>query len=136
MHVTDDHIKQLVKTRMGHYYLVGYFTASIIGMFIYCYKRSKKLKALAISKNYYLNWLGFAAYLVLGMGVIEKRLNQKVKEDISEILIDLNFAEELNPSKKTAEELYKTRKLIHNQIKHYKNFNLQTSMMKNLSLKV
>lgn len=135
MNLTDNHIEKLVQIRKGHYYLVGNFTASVIVLGIYCYKRSKKLKAFGYWKNYYLNLLGFTLYLFLGMGFVEKKLNQKVKDDIEDILIDLNFSDELNKNK-SDEERKKTRMMINNQLKHFKNFNIQTAMMSKFSAKV
>ncbi len=135
MNLTDNHLQKIIQTRKSHYYIVGNFAASILGILIYSYKRSKKLKALGYWKNYYLNWAGFAFYLFMGMGLVEKRLNQKVKDDISDILIDLNFSEELNKNETEAERI-KARKLIYNQLRHYKNFNIQTTLMSNFSMKI
>ncbi len=135
MNLTDNHIQKLIQTRKGHYYLVGNFTASLITLGIYSYRRSKKLKAFGYWKNFYLNWIAFALYFFVGMGIVEKRLNQKVKDDIADIIIDLNFAEEFG-SDKSQEAREKTRELIRNQLKHYKNFNIQTTMMSKFSAKI
>jgi len=135
MNLTDNHIQKLIQIRKGHYYLVGNFTASLISLLIYCYRRSKKLKNLGYWKNYYLNWAGFALYLFFGMGIVEKKLNQKVKDDIADILIDLNFSEQLNSSH-NEEEKTNTRLMIHNQLKHYKNFNVQTTLMNKFAVKI
>ena len=131
--VTDEHVTRIIRSRKGHYYLVGKFAISMVVGFIYTYRRSKTLRLLGLMKNNYLTWGGFLFYVFFGMGIVEKRLNQKLKEDISDILVDINFCDEL---KGDDEEMKKTKIVINNKIKHYKNFNSQMSMMNNFKLKV
>jgi len=99
-------------------------------LFFYTFRRSKKLKSLGLSKNNYINWGMFTIYTLFGLSFIEKKLNQKVREDISGIILDLNFSDEMHVNDNSDKVLKeKRRELVKNKISHYKHFNDQNTVM-------
>ena len=130
LNISQEHLNTLKNSRKSHYFIVGKFGFSLIATFFYCYRRSKKLKSLGLSKNNYINWGIFTIYTLFGLSFIEKTLNQKIRDDISGIILDLNFSDEIFTKDNIDRDLIeKRRNFIKNKLNHYKHFNAQNIVL-------